>query len=76
MSLPSLADGRIVRLDALGSMQVSLSSEGFETEEEVSGAAIRSGRVLFRPGPKLRNMLKTLSFKKVATSPSEAVSGA
>ena len=66
-----LSDGRIVRLDALGSMQVSMSSEGFETEEEVNGAAIRSTRVLFRPGPKLKNMLRTLSFKKVATTPTE-----
>ena len=59
-----LRQGRIVRLGKLGNFQVSLSSTGFETEEEVSVEAITSSRILFRPAKKLRTLLKNLSFSR------------
>ena len=59
-----LEQGRIVKLGRLGNFQVGLSSEGKETASEVSIAAITKSRVLFRPGKKMRSMLKTLSYRK------------
>ena len=59
-----LKEGRIVKLGRLGNFQVGISSEGKDTTEEVSAAAIRKTRVLFRPGKKLRSMLNDLSFRK------------
>ena len=59
-----LKEGRIVKLGRLGNFQVGISSEGKDTTEEVSAAAIRKTRILFRPGKKLRSMLNDLSFKK------------
>lgn len=59
-----LEQGRIVKLGRLGNFQVGLSSEGKETPNEVSIASITKSRILFRPGKKLRGMLKTLSYRK------------
>ncbi|MCW0523315.1 HU family DNA-binding protein [Riemerella anatipestifer] len=60
----SLSEGRIVRLGELGSMRVSLSSEGKAKEEEVTSAAIRNTKVLFTPGSDLKKILQTLKFEK------------
>ncbi|MDY3316027.1 HU family DNA-binding protein [Riemerella anatipestifer] len=60
----SLSEGRIVRLGELGSMRVSLSSEGKAKEEEVTSAAVKSAKVLFTPGADLKKMLQTLKFEK------------
>ncbi|MDD1538286.1 HU family DNA-binding protein [Riemerella anatipestifer] len=60
----SLSEGRIVRLGELGSMRVSLSSEGKAKEEEVTSAVIRNTKVLFTPGSDLKKMLQTLKFEK------------
>lgn len=60
-----LRQGRIVRLGRLGNFQISLSSKGFETEDEVSAEGITKTRILFRPAPKLRGLLKTLNFSRV-----------
>ncbi|MDD1538138.1 HU family DNA-binding protein [Riemerella anatipestifer] len=60
----SLSEGRIVRLGELGSMRVSLSSEGKAKEEEVTSAAIRNTKVLFTQGSDLKKMLQTLKFEK------------
>ncbi|MDY3351405.1 HU family DNA-binding protein [Riemerella anatipestifer] len=60
----SLSDGQIVRLGELGSMRVSLSSEGKAKEEEVTSAVIRNTKVLFTPGSDLKKMLQTLKFEK------------
>lgn len=57
-----LDKGNGIELGDLGYLRVSFSSEGAETEEEVSPAAITRRRILFRPGKKLRKMLKGLEF--------------
>ncbi|RTY84404.1 DNA-binding protein [Flavobacterium sp. GSP27] len=59
-----LGQGRIVKLGRLGNFQVGISSEGKEMAADVSAAAIKKSRILFRPGKKLRSMLNELSFRK------------
>ena len=59
-----LGNGLIVRLGDLGSMRVSLGSDGVATAEEVTASIIRDARTIFTPGAKLKNMLKTLEYKK------------
>jgi predicted histone-like DNA-binding protein len=56
-----LKQGRIVRLGKLGNFQVGLSSDGFNTKEEVKKA-----RILFRPAKKMRALLKSLSYLKAS----------
>jgi predicted histone-like DNA-binding protein len=51
-----LTNGLIVRIGDLGSLPLSLSSDGFATEAEVSGNAIKNTKILFTPGIKLKGM--------------------
>lgn len=60
-----LQGGEIVRLGDLGSLQVSVSGQGVEKEEEYNDGLIERKRILFRPGRTLRNTLSTLSFERV-----------
>jgi predicted histone-like DNA-binding protein len=60
-----LAEGRIVRFGDFGSFQISLSSEGAETEEKFHQSLIRGGKVTFRPGQDLRDMLSNLKYEKM-----------
>lgn len=59
-----LAEGNITRLGQLGDFRVSISSHGFDNEEDVNAQAIRRAKINFRPGPKLKRMLKNLTFEK------------
>ena len=61
-----LQQGRIVKLGKLGNFQVSVSSEGLDTQEEVSAQAITKSRILFRPGKRLRSLLTELSYQKAS----------
>ena len=60
-----LADGKIARIGEIGYFRVSISSNGHDTAEEVNGSSVKSSKILFTPGPKLKSMLKTLDFKKL-----------
>ena len=61
-----LANGEIVRLGDLGSLQIGLSSKGAPTKGEFNSSMIEKSRILFRPGETLSKMQHTLSFKRVA----------
>lgn len=61
----SLANGEIVRLGELGSLQVSLSGSGAATKEEYHDGLIERAKILFRGGQTLSNMLGTLKYEKV-----------
>lgn len=61
----ALANGQIIRLGELGSMRVSLSSEGKDKEEEITLAVIKGAKVLFTPGEKIKKMLNNLKYEKM-----------
>lgn len=61
-----LAEGNVIKIGDLGNFQVSISSHGYETADEVNGNSIRKSRVIFTPGSKFKDMLKTLTFKKLS----------
>lgn len=63
--IDDLSDGRIVRLGELGDFRISISSEGHDIQEEVTATSIRGARINFRPGERLNEMLKTLSYERV-----------
>lgn len=64
VSIDNLANGTIVRLGDLGSMRISLSSEGKATADEVKSSAIKSSGVIFTPGTRIKEMLATAKFQK------------
>ena len=59
-----LAEGKIVRLGELGSLRISFSSTGHDTEKDVSAKSVKSAKVLFTPGKMIKKMLTTLDYKK------------
>lgn len=61
----ALSEGQIVRLGELGSLRVSISSEGKEKEKEVTPATIKQARVVFTPGKAIKEMLETVTYEKM-----------
>lgn len=59
-----LSEGRIVRLGDFGSFQISISSEGAETEAKFNTSLIKNAKITFRPGLDLKEALATLKFEK------------
>ena len=64
VSIDNLAKGTIVRLGDLGSLRVSLSSEGQDTAENVTAATVKNTKVIFTPGTRIKEMLDTTKFQK------------
>ncbi|MFO7658230.1 MAG: hypothetical protein R6W78_14310 [Bacteroidales bacterium] len=64
VSIDNLSEGRIIRLGDLGSIRVSLSSEGKATVEEVTANAIKGGSVIFTPGIRIKEMLSSVKYQK------------
>jgi len=60
----ALADGKIVRLGDLGSLRVTVSSEGSDDEKKVTANNIRSASVTFTPGKDLKDAVSTFKFEK------------
>lgn len=65
----NLREGKVVRFGEFGSFQVALRSKGADTEKDFSVSLIKGGRILFRPGKLLTDMLKTLEYKQVPHIP-------
>lgn len=61
----ALSEGQVVRLGELGSLRVSISSEGKEKEKEVTPATIKQARVVFTPGKAIKEMLETVTYEKM-----------
>ena len=59
-----LINGKIIRLDKLGSFYPSLSSEGVAKAGDFTVANIKSAKVNYRPGKRISNALSTAVFKK------------
>lgn len=59
-----LTNGRIIRLDKLGSFYPSLSSEGSLTAEEFNVSLIKGAKVNYRAGKRITDALKTATFTK------------
>ena len=62
--MDNLANGKIIRLDKLGSFYPTLSSKGVDTEENFDTSYIRGTSVRYRTGTRISNALKTATFKK------------
>ena len=59
-----LENGEIVRFGDFGSFQISIGSEGAETEKQFHQSMIKSSKVIFRPGIDLKEMKNNLKFEK------------
>jgi predicted histone-like DNA-binding protein len=59
-----LDNGEIVRLGDFGAFQLAISSEGADTAEKFNASLIKGGKVTFRPGVDLKEMLATLKYER------------
>ena len=59
-----LENGEIVRFGDFGSFQISISSEGAETEDKFHTSMIKKPKVIFRAGTDLKDALATLKYEK------------
>lgn len=64
VAIDNLSHGQIIRLGELGSLRVSLKSEGRATAAEVNSSAIKSTNIIFTPGNRLKTMLATVKYQK------------
>lgn len=65
VAVDSLADGTIVRLGDLGSLRITISSEGKEKPEDVNASAIKDVGIIFTPGTRIKETLATVKFEKI-----------
>lgn len=59
-----LDNGEIVRFGDFGTFQVAITSEGAETADKFNASLIKGGKVTFRPGIDLKEMLAILKYEK------------
>ncbi|VEJ19250.1 HU family DNA-binding protein [Capnocytophaga canimorsus] len=59
-----LADSKIIRLEKLGSLYPTLSSNGVATEKEFTANQIKSVSVNYRPGARIVEAMKAAGFEK------------
>ena len=64
VSVDLLSNGQIVRLGDLGSLRINVKSEGRDTPEEVTAAAIKGTSVIFAPGPRIKTMQASVKYQK------------
>ncbi len=57
--------GEIVRLGELGSIRVTINSEGSETEEAVNASKVKKANYRFTAGQELKQTLKTLKYQRI-----------
>ncbi|MBE0639397.1 MAG: HU family DNA-binding protein [Bacteroidales bacterium] len=59
-----LANGRIVTLGDLGTLRLTLKSEGSDQPEKFSATMIKGTKLHFRPGKEVRKVLNNISYAK------------
>ena len=64
VSVDGLSKGSIIRMGDLGNLRITLSSEGKPTVEEVTAASVKKAGIIFTPGARLKEMLRSVKFQK------------
>ena len=60
-----LENGKIIRLNELGSLQIGATAKSVSSIDEVTAATITKPHINFRTGKEFKKILETLVFKKV-----------
>ena len=59
-----LSDGKIVRLEKLGSFYPSISSKGENSQAEVTSDSVKEVSINYRPGDRLKKVINEAGSKK------------
>lgn len=60
-----LSDGKIVKIDALGSLKLTLQGTPADSETELGKSNIKKVNVIYKPAKELKNKLKRITFKRI-----------
>lgn len=61
----ALSGGNIVKIQNLGSFQLSLSGTASEDESSLGKANIKSAKVVYRPSKDLKSKIKRITYKRL-----------
>jgi len=61
----SLSDGRIGRIDSLGSFQITLQGLSAETPDELGKANIKGAKIVYKPSRNMKRNLNQLVYKRI-----------
>lgn len=60
-----LSEGKIVKIDSLGSLKVTLQGTPANTEAELGKSNIKKVNVIYKPAKELKNTLNEINFKRI-----------
>ncbi|WP_333600208.1 HU family DNA-binding protein [Flavobacterium sp.] len=61
----ALKQGQIVRIDNLGTFQLTLQGTAADDPEALGKSTIKDTRIVYRPAASLKRDLKTITFKRM-----------
>ena len=73
VAVRALTDGKTVKLGDLGTIYLTVSSEGADTREEVTAQLVKAVRVRFMPSTTLREAIDKATFACTETLLNDAV---
>ncbi len=60
-----LSDGKIVKLERLGSFQVTLQGTPADTDKDLGKSNIKGARIVYKPSKEMKRTLAKLQFKRI-----------
>ena len=61
----ALKEGRIVKIDSLGTFQLTLQGTAADTPDTLGKANIKGGKVVYKPSASIKKKIKEVEFKRV-----------
>lgn len=65
VAIDMLREGKIVRIEGLGSLRVSVKSRAEDSPEKVNEKSVKGAKLVLTPDSRFKKMLKALCFKMV-----------
>lgn len=61
----ALCDGKIVRIESLGTFKIGVTGSAADTAEALGKANIKSAKILYKPSRDLKSKIKETTFKRI-----------
>ena len=61
----SLSEGRIVKIDNLGTFQITLKGLPADSPEDLGKASIKGANIIYKPSRNMKQTIKQLKYKRI-----------
>jgi predicted histone-like DNA-binding protein len=61
----SLAEGRIVKIDDLGTFQITLQGLPADSPDDLGKSSIKGPKIIYKPSRNMKQTLKQLTYKRI-----------